>query len=108
MESVDDMLGWDTNSGDENSRTGVNDDVGQLIEFAFGIIVAIALLVVCSLWELCESCLSARHVIPLFAYFVFLADPPTCGRSKSTPNGAFLSVRKDFNSAICSRSISGV
>ena len=42
------------------------------------------------------------------AYFVFLALPPTWGRSKSTPKGAFLSLRNDLSSAICSRSMSGV
>ena len=52
---------------------------------------------------------SREEVIwPVCAYFVLRAEPPTCGRSKSTPNGAFLSVRKDLSSAICSRSMSGV
>jgi hypothetical protein len=40
--------------------------------------------------------------------FVFLALPPTWGKSRSTPKGAFLSWRNPFNSAICSRSMSGV
>jgi hypothetical protein len=40
--------------------------------------------------------------------FVFLAFPPTCGISRSTPNGKFGSLIKDFVSLIRSRSIAGV
>lgn len=55
-----------------------------------------------------ENTKEVRVIWPVCAYLVLRADPPTWGRSKSTPNGAFLSVRKDLSSAICSRSMSGV
>lgn len=42
------------------------------------------------------------------AYLVLRAPAPTCGSSRSTPKGAFLSCRKLLISAICSRSMSGV
>lgn len=41
MESVNDMLGRDADGGDEEFGTAVDDDVNQLVELAFGIIVAV-------------------------------------------------------------------
>jgi hypothetical protein len=40
--------------------------------------------------------------------FVFLAPSPTCGKRRSTPNGASLSFNNPFISAIISRNIFGV
>lgn len=107
VEALDDGFGGDADGGDEEAGAGVDDDGYEIVEFAFGVVVAL------------EGGLSAFDLgvpIPLprypaqkgIAYFVFLALPPTCGIRRSTPKGAFLSVRKPFSSAICSRSMSGV
>ncbi len=41
MESVDDMLRGNTDGGNEEFGTAVDDDVYKLVELAFGIIVAV-------------------------------------------------------------------
>ena len=40
MESIDDMLGRNTNCGNKEFCAGVDDDACELIEFALGVIVA--------------------------------------------------------------------
>lgn len=40
MEALDDMLGWDANRGDEKLSPAIDDDADQLVEFAFGVVVA--------------------------------------------------------------------
>jgi hypothetical protein len=39
VEAVDNMLGWDTDSGDEELGAAVDDDAHELVEFALSIIV---------------------------------------------------------------------
>ena len=40
MEALDDVHGRHANSRDEELGTGVNDDGDEVIEFAFGVVVA--------------------------------------------------------------------
>lgn len=40
VETIDDMLGWDTDGGDEQLCAAVNDDAHKLVELALSIIVA--------------------------------------------------------------------
>jgi hypothetical protein len=40
VESVDDMFRWDTNGGDEELGTAVDDDADELVELAFCVIIA--------------------------------------------------------------------
>ena len=40
MKALDDLLGWDTDGGDKQLCTTIDDDADQIIEFAFGVIVA--------------------------------------------------------------------
>lgn len=102
VELVDDLLGGHADGGDEEAGAGVDDDVGELAELALGVVVAVGRVVS----EECHvACLCMCRNCP---YLVFRALPPTCGRRRSTPNGAFLSLRKPLSSAICSRSMSGV
>jgi hypothetical protein len=92
------MLGWDTDSRDEEFGARIDDDIDEFVELALGVIVATR-----------DTSISSVHPVDsLRAYFVFRALPPTCGIKRSTPNGAFLSFRKLLSSAICSRSMSGV
>lgn len=51
---------------------------------------------------------ACKQTAALGTHLVLRALPPTCGIKRSTPNGAFLSTRYDFNSSICCRSWSGV
>jgi hypothetical protein len=41
VEAVDDMLGWDTDGGDEELGAAVDDNSHELVEFAFCVIVAV-------------------------------------------------------------------
>ena len=98
VQLVDNILGRDTDSGDEEFGAGTDDDIDEFVEFALGVIVAAQ-----------DNFVSLVHSVDSpCAYFVFRALPPTCGIKRSTPNGAFLSFKKLLISAICSRSISGV
>lgn len=98
VQLVDDLLWWDADGGDEELSAGVDDDVDQFAELALGVVVAAS-----------TTLVAAFPVLVLISsYLVFRALPPTCGSSRSTPNGAFLSLRSAFNSAICSLSMSGV
>ena len=99
VQPVDDMLGRDTDGGDEEFGSRFDDDIDELVELALGVIVAI------------QDTSISQCLVPcdwFCAHFVFRALPPTCGIKRSTPNGAFLSFRKLLSSAICSRSMSGV
>jgi hypothetical protein len=40
VQPVDDLLGGDTDGGDEQLGTGLNDDVDELVQLALGVIVA--------------------------------------------------------------------
>jgi hypothetical protein len=40
VETLDNVLGWDTDGGDEEPGAGVDDDVDQLIELTLGVVVA--------------------------------------------------------------------
>lgn len=88
VQSLDDRLGGDSDGGDEELRTALNDDLNQLVELSLGVVIAIrknAMLARCST---CAQCMDGA-----ISYLVFRALPPTWGRRRSTPKGAFLSVR---------------
>lgn len=84
VELVDDSLWWDTDGGDEELGARLDNDIDELVELTLGVIVAEGMLVI---------------VVPRYGvdkgrtHLVLRALPPTCGRSKSTPNGAFLSFK---------------
>ena len=40
VEAVDDGFGWDTDGRHEEASAGVNDDGGELVELALGVVVA--------------------------------------------------------------------
>lgn len=44
MEAVDDVLGWDTDGGDEESGLGVDYYADELVELALCVVVAVVLL----------------------------------------------------------------
>lgn len=133
LQLLDDMLGGDTDGRDEQLGTRLDDDVDELVELALGVIVAVgwgkkkgcivslsvSLDVVINgrMVGAFKACDCAPQEDPAKAwgwsrlgttYLVLRALPPTWGRSKSTPKGAFLSVRYSLSSEICSRSMSGV
>jgi len=99
VEALDNMLWGNTDGGDEELGAAVDDDANEFVKFTFGIVVAKRSRVRVLL-EVAKPQDSTN--------LVFLALPPTCGIKRSTPKGAFLSLRKLLSSAICSRSISGV
>jgi hypothetical protein len=41
VETLDDVLWWDTDSGDEETGARVDDDVDQLVELTLGVVVAV-------------------------------------------------------------------
>ena len=104
MQALDDVDWGDADGGDEEFGARVDDYGDEFVEFPLCVIVAgESLGSAIALWL---QVLKVGWAGPI--YFVFLALPPTCGIKRSTPNGAFLSFKKPFSSAICSRSISGV
>ena len=82
METLDDADWRDADGRDEEISTGFDDYVNELVQFAFRIVVAVGLTV--SIGEIPSGNI---------AYLVFRALPPTWGIRRSTPNGAFLSLR---------------
>lgn len=54
MEFLDDVLRWDTNGGDEEFCTGVNNNLGEFVKFSLCIIVAVQSIV--SLLFFAETC----------------------------------------------------
>lgn len=97
VEAFDDVLGGNTDGGDEQLGARVDDDVDELVELALCVVVASSALAGV-MWAV-----QTRRT-----YLVLRALPPTWGRRRSTPKGALLSFRYPFSSAICSRSMSGV
>ena len=53
VELVDDLLGWDTNGGDEETGAGVDDDVNEFAELALGVVVAVGGSVLVHVWYYC-------------------------------------------------------
>jgi hypothetical protein len=41
VELLDDGFGWDTDGADEELSTRVDDDINELVELAFGVVVAV-------------------------------------------------------------------
>lgn len=101
---------------DEELGAALNDDVDELGELAFGVVVLLCITRV-------SPCSSSPCCPPGFLFLlrpergderrnqltlVFRAPPPTCGSSKSTPKGAAGSRRRARVSASRPRSWSGV
>jgi hypothetical protein len=82
VEFLDDMLGWYTDSADEELSARVDDDVDELIEFALGVVVASI-----------ESVMRAGNDGVWCSYLVLRALPPTWGSNRSIPKGAFWSSK---------------
>ena len=94
-----------TDCGDEEACAGFYDDFDKFVELSFRIIVTGLR---ASVTVFSSESMDHRRRECGEIHFVFLALPPTCGSSRSTPNGAFLSARNPFSSAICSLNMSGV
>ena len=87
VELLDDSLGGNTDSGDEKASLFLDDNINELTELALGVVVAI-----------CRNktrlaCVNNGKSTGREAYLVLRALPPTWGRRRSTPKGAFLSFR---------------
>jgi hypothetical protein len=89
VELLDNGLGGNTDSRDEQASLLGDDDIDELAELALGVVVAVKKHVV-SLMLIPKGRGSA---IGQSSYLVLRALPPTWGRRRSTPKGAFLSVR---------------
>jgi hypothetical protein len=79
VQLVDDRLGGHADGGHEQLGAGLDDDVNQLAQLALGVVVA--------------GDVSFDWDRGATSYLVRRALPPTCGSSRSTPNGALLSFR---------------
>jgi hypothetical protein len=78
---LDNFLGRNTDGGDEEFGTRVDDDVDQLVQLALGVVIAIT----------CQYNIISRPT--MITNLVLRALPPTWGSNKSIPNGAFLSFK---------------
>jgi hypothetical protein len=101
VEPVNDMLGGNTDGGDEEPGARLDDDVYELVKLSLCVVVAGAVFV--SFFFLLGG-----GRFDLSTDFVLRAFPPTWGSRRSTPKGAFLSFKCPLSSAICSLNISGV
>ena len=73
MKLLNDVLGWDTDSTDEEFGTALNDDINKLVELSLGVVMA---------KQKVHTYMSAKvqlllHVIEPQTYLVFRALPPT-------------------------------
>lgn len=87
VEPLDDSLGGNTDGRDEELSTALDDDIDELVELALGVVVAVGKS------ELISLVVFGVFAISSVSYLVLRALPPTWGRSRSTPKGAFLSFR---------------
>jgi hypothetical protein len=87
VEPLDDSLGGNTDRRDEELSTALDDDIDELVELALGVVVAVGKS------ELISLVVFGVFAISSVSYLVLRALPPTWGRSRSTPKGAFLSFR---------------
>ena len=76
-----DLFWWHANSAHEKLGTAVDDDIDENWQFSLGVVIA----------ERLGKCVYTCGI--KYPYLVFLAEPPTWGSNRSTPNGAFLSLR---------------
>jgi hypothetical protein len=89
VELIDNSLGGNTDSRDEKASLFLDDNINELTELALGVVVAICR----NITRLaCANNGKSTSVIE-GSYLVLRALPPTWGRSRSTPKGAFLSFR---------------
>ena len=87
VEAVDNGSGRNTDSRDKELSAALNDDVDKLVQLSLGVVVAkIGKKNPISAYDL-------SHHSAMQTHLVFRALPPTCGSKRSTPKGAFLSVR---------------
>jgi hypothetical protein len=89
VELFDNGLGGNADGGDEKASLFLDDNVDELTELALGVVVTI-----------CRNKMRLARVNDgksaaaiEGSYLVLRALPPTWGRRRSTPKGAFLSCR---------------
>lgn len=82
-----DMFGCNSDGGDEEFRFGLDDDVDQFVEISSREVDLIAT----------RSALRFERGVLTSPTFVFRAEPPTCGRRRSTPNGRSGSRKRDYS-----------
>jgi hypothetical protein len=89
VELLDNGLGGNTDGGDEKASLLLDNDIDELTELALGVIVA-----VCENKTRLARCAQRKSTGAIGkSYLVLRALPPTWGRRRSTPKGAFLSFR---------------
>lgn len=89
VELLDDGLGGDTDGGDEKAGLFLDDNINELTELALGVVVAI-----CRKKTRLARVNNGKSSAAIEgSYLVLRALPPTWGRRRSTPKGAFLSFR---------------
>lgn len=89
VELIDDSLGGDTDSGDEKASLFLDDNINELTELALGVVVAIYR----NKTRLACVNNGKSTAVVEGSYLVLRALPPTWGRRRSTPKGAFLLCR---------------
>jgi hypothetical protein len=91
VELVDNGLGGNTDGGDEKTSLFLDDNIDELTELALGVVVAICRNKMRLARARVNNGKSAAAIEG--SYLVLRALPPTWGRRRSTPKGAFLSCR---------------